>query len=290
MNDLRLGKFSVSRIEELLGPGFAPEFLFPDWSPAVIEEHRDWMVPAFLDVKAGRFISSIHSWVLRTAHHTIVIDTCAGNHKERPDFPRFHRLDTPYLDRLRAAGVNPEDVDYVLCTHLHVDHAGWNTRLVDGKWAPTFPKAKYIFSRAEHDSIRTAAESPGVSRSIYEDSIVPVMEAGQGLLIDGAHALEDGLRIEPAPGHTRGSVALWAESGADRGVFIGDVMHQPIQVYRPEWNSCFCELPVEARATRRRILETCAEHNTLLMPTHFAPPHVGRIRSRGAMFSIAFGN
>ncbi|MSQ70060.1 MAG: MBL fold metallo-hydrolase [Betaproteobacteria bacterium] len=289
MTPKRLGAFTIARVEELLGHGFKPDFLFPDWDPAVIEEHRDWMVPGFVDVAADRFISSIHSWVIRTAHHTIVVDTCAGNHKNRPGMERFHMLDTPYLARLRAAGVEPAEVDYVLCTHLHVDHAGWNTQLVDGRWAPTFPNAKYIFSRAEHDGIRDATGTQSGYRNVYEDSVVPVMEAGQGLLVEGAHAIEDGLRIEPAPGHTGGSVVLWAESAGERAAFSGDIMHQPIQVYRPEWNSCFCELPEEARRTRRRVLQTCSEQNALLLPAHFAPPHAGRIRARGDGFAIALG-
>ncbi len=126
-----IGDVPVTRIEEILGPGFEPQQLLLDWTPEILKEHGHWMTPNYYDQASNKFISSIHSWLIRTRHHTILVDTCCGNFKNRPGAPRFHNLNTPYLDRLRAAGVEPEDVDYVLCTHLHVDHVGWNTQLKD---------------------------------------------------------------------------------------------------------------------------------------------------------------
>jgi glyoxylase-like metal-dependent hydrolase (beta-lactamase superfamily II) len=285
-----IGDITATRIEEQLGPGFDPALMFPDFDPAVIDEHRHWLVPHHYDEGAGRFISSIHSWLLRVGGQNILIDTCSGNHKERPGFDRFHMLDTPWLDRLADAGVAPEEIDMVLCTHLHVDHAGWNTRLEDGRWVPTFPNAKYVFSHTDHAfwEERFKSGEVDVNSRTYQDSVLPVVAAGQAMMIDGEHDLAAGLLVEPAPGHTPGHVLLKAESGGDRALFSGDIMHQAIQVYYPDWNSMFCELPDEARATRRRVLEHCAETGALLMPAHFGYPHVARIGRAGDGFTADF--
>ena len=172
MLKFQLHDVSVTRVVEQRGPGFAPDFLYPDWDPALLEEHRELMVPECFDVVSRRFIASIHSWVVRTRHHTILIDTCAGNHKERPSLPRFHQLDLPFLNRLSEAGVTPESVDYVMCTHLHADHCGWNTQLIDGRWEPTFPNARYVFSRKEYDYWLT--------HQITENMPVPLGDFRQG--------------------------------------------------------------------------------------------------------------
>ncbi len=147
----QIGGVSVTRVIEPFGATFAPDFLLPDWDASVLDEHRDWMIPEYYNEAEAQFIISIHTWVVRTKRQTILIDSCAGNHKHRPLFPRFDQLNLPFLDRLKDAGVSPEAVDYVLCTHLHLDHVGWNTRLQDGRWVPTFPHARYVFSRAEYE-------------------------------------------------------------------------------------------------------------------------------------------
>ena len=144
---VRIGEIEVTRIEELNLT--EPPIMFAEWRKEMAEDYRDWLLPDFYIPETDSFHVSIHSWLLKTPSHTIVIDTCGGNDKQRPASPRFHQLNTPYLERLKAAGVAPEDVDLVICTHFHVDHVGWNTRLVDGRWVPTFPKATYILSRIE---------------------------------------------------------------------------------------------------------------------------------------------
>jgi glyoxylase-like metal-dependent hydrolase (beta-lactamase superfamily II) len=173
----RVGDVSVSRVEEMMGPGFEPAYLFPDFDEDRFARHLDWMVPAYYDPAAGRFIASIHTWVLQTRHHTILVDSCTGNHKRRPAFARFDMLDLPFLDRLASAGVAPADVDFVLCTHLHIDHVGWNTRLENGRWVPTFPNARYVVSRTEHDHwdprISPIASLPE-NEGVYDDSVLPV--------------------------------------------------------------------------------------------------------------------
>ena len=293
MQTWTLGGTTVTRIEEQVGPNdsTAEQFL-----AGLVRErfaaHLPWMAPTHYDPASDKLITSNHSWLIRTGRHTILLDSCAGNHKPRPWLPRFHMLDIPFLERLRAVGVAPEDIDIVLCTHLHADHVGWNTKLENGRWVPTFPNARYLFSRIEKEHFDPEvgdrrAQSPGRSQ-MYDDSVLPVLQSGQALLLEGDHAIDDRMVVEPAPGHTPGHVILKLNDGGGRGLFCGDVLHHPVQVYEPTWNTRFCELPAQAVATRRRILEHCAEHNALLFPTHFAAPHVAAIRSSGAGFRPEF--
>ena len=290
MTTRRIGDIEVTRIEERHGPGFAPQQLLRDWDPALLDEHADWLSPNYFDLATGRFMSSIHSWLIRTKHHTILIDTCVGNHKHRPHFERFHMLDTPYLDRLRAAGVTPEEIDYVMCTHLHVDHVGWNTRMVDGRWVPTFPNAKYVFSRVEREYWDPAVNKalPPVNAGVFEDSVLPVIASGQAQLVEMTDRLGDNLLVEPAPGHAPGHVVFRLLDQGQEGVFVGDVMHHPLQIYRPEMSSQFCTDPAQAEASRRRVLEHCADCAARVFPAHFGAPHVGWVRRKGTGFRFEF--
>lgn len=282
----KIGHATVTRIEELHGPGFRGEELFADWDPAVLKEHGGWMVPDFYQLSTHQVMMSVHSWLIRTPHHTILVDACCGNHKHRPESPHFHQLNSPYLERLSCAGVKPEDVDYVLCTHLHVDHVGWNTRLVDGRWVPTFPNAKYVFSLEELNFWDPARNPhlPQESRDVFTDSVLPVLEANQAQVVSMMDRLSDALLIEPTPGHSPGHVMLRLISGQEEGVFIGDVMHHPIQIYRPEWNSRFCMDPAQAIKSRKQVLNHCAETNAVMFPAHFGAPHAGRISRNGSAF------
>ena len=239
MTNFTIGDLGVSRVEEVLGPGFQPNVLLPDWNKAAIESHLSWLVPNYYDAVKDRLVSSLHSWVIRTKHHTILIDTCAGNHKERPSMPRFHMLDRPYLANLKAAGVDPAKVDFVLCTHLHIDHVGWNTRLDNGRWVPTFPNAKYVFSKVDRDYFNAdggVGGKSGEGPKIWADSILPVIASGQAMAVDMTHKLGDGLLIEPAPGHSPGHVVLRAQSKGEEALFVGDVLHHPMQIYETAWS------------------------------------------------------
>ena len=283
MSTWTIGSVTVTRVEELLGfADMRPEQYFVGFEREVLERHLGWLVPDHYSPQHDRLITSVHSWLIRTGRHTILLDCCAGNHKDRPFSPRFHQLNTPFLERLRAAGAAPEDIDIVLCTHLHADHVGWNTVLSDGRWVPTFPNAKYLFSRKENafwDAKRNAE---------YVDSVLPVVEAGQAVLLDGSHAIDERMMIEPSPGHTPGHVILKLAERGERAVFCGDVIHHPLQVYAPHWNHFACELPDESRATRRRVLENCAADGALLFPTHFGAPHVVSIHDAAGRLSCSF--
>ena len=283
----KIGDVAVTRVEEALIR--EPLELFPDFAYECLRPHLPWMVPHFFDPVSSEFLSSIHSWVLRTRHHTILVDSCTGNNKSRPTMPRFHELDTSYLERLQTAGVTPEEVDFVMCTHLHVDHVGWNTRLVDGRWVPTFPNAKYVFSQGEHDywnpELNAATQAFG---QVFRDSVLPIIEAGQAVIVDHDFELDDQIQIVPTPGHSPGHLSIRLTSAGETGIFSGDVIHQPLQAYYPEWNSRYCINPELARQTRKNLLGHCADTGTTLFPAHFCFPHAGRIRQDGKGFSFVF--
>ena len=285
MATFKIGSYRVTRIEEMLTPGFTPAFLLPDFDAQVMQEHPILAGERFWHSASGKVMSSMHSWMIRDDRHTVLIDTGCGNDKIRalPLFQRFHQLHLPYLDHLRAEGVAPEDVDLVICTHLHVDHVGWNTRLEKGCWVPTFPNARYIFSRREFEHWQSPAGAAVMpeNMAVIADSVIPVVEAGLVEFIDNGSSIIDGLVFHDAFGHTAGHGMLKLESGRDAAVFPGDSLHQPMQVFRPDWNSCFCEQPQDARTTRRRILDYCHDRNALLLPAHFGAPHGGYVK-RGA--------
>lgn len=281
-----LGAHTVRRIVETEGP-FAPvDFILPGADAARIEAAAHWLRPAHVS-EDQRLVMSFHSYVLDTGRQRILVDACVGNDKERPLRPGWHRQRFGWLEALRAAGLRPEDIDVVCCTHLHADHVGWNTCLRDGRWVPTFPRARYVFARREYahwEAEHRAALAQGrpvPNHGSFADSVLPVMDAGQAVLVDDGHELDTGVWLEPAPGHTPGTVMLHARSGGAHGVFSGDILHSPVQLLEPGWNSRFCEDPAQAAATRRRLVEAVADSGTWLLPAHFAGSAGGRVVGDG---------
>ncbi len=293
MMQWQIGNTRVTRIEEMIGPMFDPIQFFPDYDPACFEAQRDWLYPHHVDEQRGRIIASMHSWLIETPHHKVLIDTCVGNDKSRMPYRNWHQMQSPWLQNLAKAGVTPPDIDFVMCTHLHVDHVGWNTRLTDGQWVPTFPNARYLFSRDEfefwqHERGQQKEETFNqVNDQTFDDSVLPIMHLAE--LIEGeSEVIADLLTIKPAPGHTPGSIAIELSDQGRLGIFTGDICHHPIQVAYPDWNSAFCELPDQARGTRRHILETCCETGGLMLPAHFGPGFAGTITEAGEGFRIHF--
>ena len=223
MRDLTFGRLRVSAVVERAGPT-RPTWLLPDATPEAVERHREWLAPHFLDDK-GRFLQSIHAFVIRAPGLTALVDTCVGNDKDRGGRAPFHMMRTPFLEDLRAAGVPPESVDLVICTHLHVDHVGWNTRLDNGRWVPTFPRARHLFARAEWE--HWSRETDDDTRRIMADSVKPVLDAGLATLVEMDHRVSDELWLEPTPGHTPGHVSVRLRSGDGEAVITGDLMHCP---------------------------------------------------------------
>ncbi len=223
------------------------------------------------------------SYLVRTRHHLVLIDTCVGCDKTYAEPPAWHqRRNRKWLTNLQEAGVQPDDIDFVFCTHLHSDHCGWNTRLVDGRWIPTFPNAKYIFAREEYE----ATEAEG--HQLFLDNVLPVMEAKQALLVDLDYALDDELWLEPTIGHTAGHVAIHLRSGSHRGAMCGDLIHSPLQLAEPDW-SCNTDYDLAlAAASRRNFLATHCDTDTLILTSHFPSPSVGRIISRADHYDFRY--
>ncbi len=245
--------------------------MIPDATPDAIECYREWMVPWALCPGTGRMVLPVHSYLIETPQHRIIVDTCVGNHKSNQYFKPWVNLQTmTWMNNLSAAGMSPNDIDYVLCTHLHFDHCGWNTRLVGGKWVPTFPNANYLFGREE---FARAEEGGGVT---FEENLAPIMNAGLGTIVDSDHAIDDHVWLEPTFGHTTGHVAIHLASQGQRAIMIGDIMHSPVQCEQPSWYSIADDEPDVAAVTRKRILETHCEAGTLVMTAHFPAPSVGR--------------
>jgi glyoxylase-like metal-dependent hydrolase (beta-lactamase superfamily II) len=284
---LKVGGAWVTRVVEQYAAGFAPDYLFPDWNPIVRFQLPQLFGPTSYDSADNKLIFSIHCWIIQTASHTILIDTCTGNHKSRPSLPRAHGLETTFLDRL-ATYVALDDVDFVLCTHLHAHHCGWNTRLVEERWQPTFPNAKYVFSKVEHDHLAGPLGRTGLLNGIYEDSVLPIIESGQALLFEGGVSIVDDLSIHPAPGHSPGQVTVNLRSEGEEAVFCGDVMHQPIQIYRPNWNSRFCQAPEAARSSRRALLEYAADRKATVFTGHFPLSAAGRVGRDADVFTWSY--
>ncbi len=270
----QLGDITINRILELEAPYARLLELFDEALPEAVEPHRHWLEPRALDPETGKIILPVQSYLVRTRHHTILIDTCIGCRKSYDGEPEWQdRRDEAWLRNLTAAGVGPEDIDYVFCTHLHADHCGWNTHLVDGRWTPTFPNAKYILAADEY----AASEAGGTA--VFHENVLPIVEAGQAALVDMDYALDDEVWLTPAPGHTAGHVAVNIASQGRSAVMIGDMMHSPIQLAHPKWSPSFDHDPALSAETRQRFLDSHCETDILVLTAHFPSPSVGHVVS-----------
>lgn len=290
MHPISVGECSILRLAEFEGPTFPPHEFFIGYDPALLQEYPFLSTPHLVEPDGGRLMMSFHCFVVRTPRYTVLIDTCAGNDKQRPGRERWHMLQTAFLQNLEDAGVPAASVDYVLCTHLHWDHVGWNTMLVDGQWRPTFPKAKYIVDRLEFEywHSRYMARDASLHLRALEDSILPVAEAGQLVLVENGFCIDDNLVIERTAGHTPGSIVIHLESLGQKAVFSGDVVHHPIQVVRPEWSSIACSDPEQSARARRLFVERHCDSSRLVLPAHFPSPTAGYIRSQGKHLRFDF--
>ena len=280
----KLGSTTIQKVEEICGPGFKPSRMFPRFDQQAFDAHKSWMVPEHVEAGSDRLVGSVHTWIVKTPHHTILIDTCLGNHKQRQN-PGWNNLDTPFLERLKACGCPAESIDFVMCTHLHVDHVGWNTRLENGRWVPTFPKARYVFAQQEFDywsEQNAKAEVPP-----FADSVLPVVEAKRAELVQNDFAIGDHMRILPTPGHTPGHIAFTFGRGKDDAVFCGDLIHSPLQALYPELSMKFDVDQATAAKTRRSFLERYCDTATLCCTAHFPSPSVGKIKRKGSGFVCA---
>lgn len=286
-----LGRLVVKGIRE--GEGIMPmQFAVPGITDADLASMQSWYwsPELSLDAQAAQFQIEVRSYVLEIDGLNVLIDSCCGNDKIR-SVPWAHQLKTDWLAQLGRSGYRPEDIHLVLCTHLHADHVGWNTRLDNGRWVPTFPNARYVFSRKDYDFFKVQTHEAH-NREAYLDSVLPVVEAGLADIVESDHLvhreIEDGIWLQDAAGHSPGCVIVNARRGGSRAMFMGDVLHHPIQLVRPDLAFFADEVGAEACATRQRLLAEAADCGAILLPAHFPDPPAGRVLRAGAHFAYDF--
>ncbi|MBN8935067.1 MAG: MBL fold metallo-hydrolase [Rhizobiales bacterium] len=283
------GETTMQRVVESETPLLPPFEFFPDCTQAHLDANRDWLQPRFQDAASGALIVAIQSFLIRQNGLTILIDSCSGNDKEARVRPAFRRAQWPWLRALNATGVKPEDIDIVLCSHLHVDHVGWNTRLDNGRWVPTFPNARYLIGRREFEYWKAAGPAALARSGDYiSDSVLPVFESGQADLIGDEHGLAHDISVEPAPGHTPGQLMVRVGSGREQAILCADLMHHPLQIRYPEWSTVACADPAAARTTRIKFFNDHAGTGRLIFPAHFPTPTGGTIERDGKDFHFSF--
>lgn len=287
MREITVGDVRISSIVERDGPWRTPEVMFPKYDPEIGGRHLAELPPFVFDPGSGKMVITYRTFVVRTPRHTVLVDTCTGEDKGHPapfDFPKQR-----WLQEFRAQGLSFDAIDYVFCTHLHIDHCGWNTRLVDGRWVPTFPRAKYIFHKREYAAWEAAtAQGKNPPGEVWRMNCLPVVEAGQALLVDDDFALDDTFTLTPTPGHAPCHCCVNIRSGAARAVVTGDLVHHVLQCREPAWSTMFDWDPAQAEQSRRSFLGSIADTDTLMLPIHFPAPTAGHVQSDGDRFRYTF--
>ena len=278
-----VGDATILRIWEV-DASAALQGLIPKFDPAAVSRAA-WLTPDFVD-EMGRPRGLVQAFLIMIAGQTIIVDPGVGNGKRRIAVPGWNDMHTDFLDRLQESGVEPDEVDFVVNTHLHFDHVGWHTRLVDGAWQPTFRAARYVISAEEFRYWQSAPEHQIADQHAgFSDSVLPVYEAGLVDLVADDHVVTDGVRLVPTPGHTPHHVSVMIESRGQSALIAGDVMHHPCQIAYPDWGASDFD-GSQAQASRSHLIERFADSDTLIIGSHFADPVVGRIRSAGATFRL----
>jgi len=233
-------------------------------------------VPEHVEPGSDRLVGSVHTWIVKTPRHTILIDTCLGNHKQRTN-PGWRNLDTPFLGRLKACGCDPESVDLVMCTHLHVDHVGWNTKLENGRWVPTFPKAKYIMAdrELEHWTARQK-DDPG-SVPWITDSVLPIVAAKRAQIVKSDFAFSDDVQFIPTPGHTIDHFSVLVGRTGHDCLITGDMIHSPLQGKYPHFGMMSDYDSAQAGQTRHAVFDRFCESATVMCASHFPSPSTSRV-------------
>jgi glyoxylase-like metal-dependent hydrolase (beta-lactamase superfamily II) len=280
-NTFRVGNMTIHRIVEMEG-GIRPALeVLPDLKPEVLAENRSWLAPAALDVQ-DNLVLCFQSYIVQTGRHTILVDSCIGNDKNshRPEW--HQKKDDTWMKGLSAAGLTVNDIDFVMCTHLHVDHVGWNTRLENGRWVPTFPKARYLFSKKELDY--WLAENDKTTLPPIVDSVIPIVEAKRCDLVTSDHAVDDTVALLPTPGHTIDHYAVTLGRDGKDAVITGDLIHSPLQARYPDLTIIVDYDAKQGAATRRKFLETYCDTSTLCCFAHFPSPSRGYLKRWGEGF------
>lgn len=280
MKTLQIGDVTITAIVEREGPWRRPADMFPAYDHEIGREHLKTIEPETFDTASGLMCITYQTFVVRTPKHLVLVDTCTGQDKGHP--APFDFDTTPWLDNFKRAGLTFEDITHVFCTHLHIDHTGWNTRLVDGRWVPTFPNAKYIFHKDEYAYWEAATkEGKNPPGNVWTYNCRPIVEAGQALLVDNTYELDDTFSLTPTPGHSPRHVCINITSKGQRAIVTGDMMHHALQCREPEWSTIFDVDRAEAAQSRRRFLDRVCDTSTVILPIHFPSPTAGHIKPHG---------
>jgi len=267
-----VGRVKITNIAEIEATG-GTRFILPQATPEEAQK-LPWLVPHYANAE-GRLRLNVQSWIVETPTNKIIVDTCIGNGKTNRSVPVWNGLDKPFLDYLAAAGYPADTIDTVLCTHLHVDHVGWNTKLDDGKWVPTFTNARYLFGKTEYDY--WAAHSPaGEHRAVFEDSVQPIVDAGRADLIGSDHRIGDEVFLIATPGHSPGHMSVLIQSDGKQALLTGDVAHHPCQMAHLDWSSTADSDPVQSIEARKMLFSRFADTPTLVFGGHYDPGHLVR--------------
>ena len=281
-----IGDARITGVIEYSGPTHDPGFLYPAVGKAerdaVLKANASWLAPNHYAPSVDRLIVTIQLWVVQAGGNVIVIDTGVGNRKPR-SAERMDRLNTLVMPWLEAIGAGPDQVTHVVMTHLHTDHVGWNTVEKDGKWVPTFPKARYLIPQDDFDYWKGLYDKgdKDVNQGSFADSVLPILDAGVAEFMDGKTEVAGCLAPEPVPGHAPGMLSFRIRSGGEEGIFTADVMHNAIQIVRPDWNDRYCLWPDQALESRATVLKRAAERGALIMPMHLGAPYCGYVRRQG---------
>ena len=278
-------------VEQELCTGFGVLDFFPTLTKDVLDENRSWLEPTFLDAANGGLVLCIQGFVIKTPHHTILIDSCVGNHKPRPARPFWNMMNSDRFETaLAGAGLTVNDIDYVMCTHLHGDHVGWNTRLDNGRWVPTFPKAKYVMADRELEFWTQRAKDNPASAPWMTDSVLPIVAAKREQIVKSDFAFNDEVRFIPTPGHTIDHFSVLVGRAGEEAFITGDMIHSPLQGKYPEMGMMGDYDSKQAGQTRRAIFDRFCEGPTIVCGSHFPAPSTGRVRRWGTGYKfVALG-
>ncbi len=286
MTPIKLQDITIHAVVEQQGAWFDARTFFPSLTKEMLEENRSWLAPSFLD-QADKLVFCVQSFVIKTPHHNILVDACVGNHKQRPTRPFWNMLNGNRFEKaLSAAGLGVGDIDYVMCTHLHTDHVGWNTRLENGRWVPTFPNARYLMADRELAHWTQREKEDPQSVPWITDSVLPIIAARREQIVKSDFALNERIRFIPTPGHTIDHFSILLGRTGEEAFITGDMIHSPLQGKYPELGMIADYDSSQAAMTRRKIFDRFCDEPTILCVTHFPMPSTVRVRHAGTGYQF----
>jgi len=279
---ITLKDIMIHPVVEQQAPFFDPLEFFPTLTKDVLEEDCSWLQPTFIDPDTGRLVLCVQGFVIKTPHQNILVDSCVGNHKPRQARPFWNMMNSDRFEKnLGAIGLTVDDIDYVMCTHLHVDHVGWNTRLDNGRWVPTFPKAKYVMADRELAHWTQKEKDDPASVPWITDSVLPIVEAKRAQIVASDFVLNESVQFIPTPGHTIDHYSVLVGQPGQDALITGDMIHSPIQGKYPELGMRADYDSPQAGQTRRKVFDRFCDASTIMCITHFPSPSTARVRRWG---------